>query len=44
MASFGLLIEVLIGSLNHMPDFYTAWVVISKHILDYSLDPVVAYG
>ncbi|GMH24228.1 hypothetical protein Nepgr_026071 [Nepenthes gracilis] len=25
-------------------DFYTAWIVISKHVLDYSADPIVACG
>lgn len=24
------------------PDFYTAWDVIAKHVLDYSLDPMLA--
>ncbi|KAG8045824.1 hypothetical protein GUJ93_ZPchr0008g14044 [Zizania palustris] len=25
-------------------DFYTAWKVISKHLLDYSIDPTVSHG
>ncbi|OVA20781.1 protein of unknown function DUF3730 [Macleaya cordata] len=25
-------------------DFYTAWDVIAKHVLDYSVDPIVAHG
>ncbi|KAJ3694479.1 hypothetical protein LUZ60_009959 [Juncus effusus] len=25
-------------------DFYTAWIVIKKHLLDYSLDPIIAHG
>ncbi|XP_068651513.1 protein RST1 [Aristolochia californica] len=25
-------------------DFYTAWAVIAKHVLDYSAQPIVAYG
>ncbi|PIA29308.1 hypothetical protein AQUCO_06100078v1 [Aquilegia coerulea] len=25
-------------------DFYTAWTVIGKHVMDYSIDPTVAHG
>ncbi|KAJ4973244.1 hypothetical protein NE237_006418 [Protea cynaroides] len=36
-------------SLSHLceadvVDFYTAWDVIAKHVLDYTVDPVIAHG